>query len=326
MSVDLIRVRAMLAHAKSEAARARVVSEAARSHVEEVLTRLTFAREATSEALARLDRYFVHCSRDTPVGYEGTLVYREGTNHLWSRWERSSDDGGIPATRCGESATRREVAMLTAEMTEAIDTSSWFHTRNKPYLLLDTDFRIRAVNRAYEQVTAQPKLVGERIFDAFPDNPADATADGVANLSWSLESVFSRGTSDWMGIQRYDVPNPHERGAFRYKVWAPVNTAIRFDGATVAVLHHVQDITDVLAFTDTRSAADVLTELRAAATDLGQEFPDLSRQTVLGVLADSERVVLETLGHPDRGHARMLARLRLEAQAGRLARGENIIA
>lgn len=292
MSVDLVRVRGILAHAKSEAARARVVSESARGHLEEVLTRVAFAREATSEVLARLDRYFVHYSRNTPVGYEGILEYRPGT-------------------------ARREVARLTAEMTEAVNGAAWFQHRHKPYLLLDTDFRIRAVNRAYEQVTAQPKLVGERMFDAFPDNPADATADGVENLSWSLESVFSRGTSDWMGVQRYDVPKPHERGAFRYKIWAPVNTAIRFDGATVAVLHHVQDLTDVLTPTGSRSAADLLTELRSAATDLGREFPDLRRQTVLGVLADSRRVVLETLGHPDHAHARMLARLRLDARAER---------
>ena len=53
-----------------------------------------------------------------------------------------------------------------------------------PSLLLDPDLTIRAVNTAYSTAVRRPAddLVGMAMFEAFPDNPGDAEADGVANL------------------------------------------------------------------------------------------------------------------------------------------------
>ena len=106
--------------------------------------------------------------------------------------------------------------MLSPGLVAQIEQSPWFQAPWAPYLLVDADLRIRAVNRAYEQATAHPRawLAGERLFEVFPDNPADPVADGVANLSKSLEFVFRRGTRHWMGVQRYDVPDLADRGAF----------------------------------------------------------------------------------------------------------------
>jgi nitrogen-specific signal transduction histidine kinase len=77
--------------------------------------------------------------------------------------------------------------MPSARQASAIEESTWFQTRWAPYLLVDADLRIRAVNTAYEHVSAHPRdsLVGERLFDVFPDNPANPEADGVANVSAS---------------------------------------------------------------------------------------------------------------------------------------------
>ena len=48
-----------------------------------------------------------------------------------------------------------------------------------------------------------------------------------------------------MGVQRYDVPDPRNRGEFVVKVWAPVNSPIIDGGRTIAALHHVEDVTDL---------------------------------------------------------------------------------
>lgn len=209
--------------------------------------------------------------------------------------------------------------MLSAALVDRIETSGWFRASSAPYLLVDGDRRIRAVNTAYEQATAHPRrhLVGERLFDVFPDNPAAPAADGVANLSRSLDRVFSRGSRHWMGVQRYDVPDLRERGSFIYKVWAPVNSPVKDGGRTVAVLHHVKDVTAVLDRADEGTATPSgLDNLQVATDALWRQFPDVPREAVLGILTHSQRVVIETLGAPDAERAEELARLRLETQAG----------
>ncbi|HET6817376.1 MAG TPA: ANTAR domain-containing protein [Mycobacteriales bacterium] len=138
-------------------------------------------------------------------------------------------------------------------MTEAIvavAAAPVFEATAAPYAILDRQLKIRAVNRAYEAATGHLRsdLLGEEMFVAFPDNPNDPHADGVRRLSASLHHVFTRGTRHYMGVQRYDVRDTDTAGRFRYKVWTPVNSPIRDEaGRCAAVLHHVEDVTDLFA-------------------------------------------------------------------------------
>jgi hypothetical protein len=204
--------------------------------------------------------------------------------------------------------------VVTAEIISQIEGSAWFHARWAPYLVVDLDLRIRAVNAAYAGVTGRSTraLVGERLFDAFPDNPAEPGADGVANLSTSLDRVFTNGKRHWMGVQRYDVPDVRDPSVFVYKVWAPLNSPIRVRGETLAVLHHIQDVTHVLS----ENGPHGTKELMAAVGRLSRQFPDLSREAVTGVLTDSNRIVARALGMPRAHPAEALARLRLEVLSG----------
>ena len=132
----------------------------------------------------------------------------------------------------------------------AIGVSPVFYETVAPYLLLDSDLRIVAANPAYAAATSRPReeLVGAYIFDAFPDNPADPAADGVAKLQASLEQVLRRSRRHRMHIQRYDVPGRTPDEDFVRKYWSPVNTPVPDDrGRTVGVLHHVEDVTTVWA-------------------------------------------------------------------------------
>lgn len=165
-------------------------------------------------------------------------------------------------------------------------------------------------------VTSRRLMIGEQLLEVFPDNPGDPAADGVASLSSSLERVFSGGSRHWVGVQRYDVPDRYERGLFIYKAWAPVNTPVKDDGVTVAVLHHVEDITAVFSRADGDSVvAARWAQLRADAQALGSRFPRLPPEVVLGVLAHSHRVVVQA-GVRNATQAKKLATLRLEALAG----------
>ena len=111
------------------------------------------------------------------------------------------------------------------------------------YLLLTPNLTIAGANDAYlaATFTRRDDIVGCDMFDVFPDNPDDATADGVAQLSASLLHVVEHGAAHTMGLQRYDVRDPD--GRYHEKWWQPVNIPV-FDAARlVHVLHHVQDVT-----------------------------------------------------------------------------------
>ena len=79
----------------------------------------------------------------------------------------------------------------------AAATSPIFTATAAPYLLLDANLNIQAANDAYLQATRRERdeLIGEHMFDAFPDNPADESATGVRNLHASLDRVSACGGS-----------------------------------------------------------------------------------------------------------------------------------
>jgi len=120
-----------------------------------------------------------------------------------------------------------------------------FDAAPTPYLVLDPSLTIVAVNDAYlaATMTSRESLVGKPIFAAFPDNPEDGTADGVANLRRSLETALATGKPDAMALQRYDIPL--DGGRFEERYWSPINTPILAEDGTIThLIHRVQDVTE----------------------------------------------------------------------------------
>jgi PAS domain-containing protein len=114
------------------------------------------------------------------------------------------------------------------------------------FLLLDPGpgLHIVDLNASYEAATLVKKVavVGERLFDVFPDNPADPLADGVNNLYRSLCSVAETGRPHAMAIQRYDIRDAD--GRFQTRYWQPVNAPIFSDGGKLLyILHSIEDVT-----------------------------------------------------------------------------------
>lgn len=212
----------------------------------------------------------------------------------------------------------RDVPTVSDRLLDAVGNAQWFSEGHEPYLVVDTELRIRAVNAAYERATGRPRptLVGELLFDAFPDNPADPEANGVANLGASLETVFSRGARHWMGVQRYDVPNPLHSRAFVEKVWVPVNSPLMEDGRTVAALHHVEDVTPLFRGAGPLEGDRPVQNLEATARALQQRFPLAPYKAILGALAHANCVVMHVIGSPHVEAAARLASLQLEIRFG----------
>lgn len=130
-------------------------------------------------------------------------------------------------------------------MPDAPDFRRLFDSNLSPLLVLTPDFVIVEVNRAYLTATRTDRgIVGRPVFDVFPDNPEDPSADGVANLRRSLETVVASGRTDTMALQRYDIPTS-EPGVFAERYWSPVNAPVLDDeGRVTHLIHRVEDVTE----------------------------------------------------------------------------------
>src|SRR5687768_4120272 len=105
-----------------------------------------------------------------------------------------------------------------------MDYAALFAATPSPYLVLGPDLVIVEVNRAYLEATGRSResLIGQYVFDAFPDNPGNPDADGVRNLSASLRRVLATRQPDTIALQRYDIPIMGRPGEFEERWWSPV--------------------------------------------------------------------------------------------------------
>ena len=95
-------------------------------------------------------------------------------------------------------------------------------------------------------MTEREAIVGRYLFDVFPDNPDDPSADGVAKLSASLTRVARQLQTDTMADQHYDIRRPDDQGGgFEVRYWSPMNSPVLDpDGNLVYIIHRVEDVTD----------------------------------------------------------------------------------
>lgn len=136
---------------------------------------------------------------------------------------------------------------IGAGLVAGLDFQRLFAAVSAAFLVLAPDaprFTIREVNMAYLTATKRTRdeLIGRGLFEAFPDNPDDVGATGVANLRASLERVLATRQPDAMPVQKYDIPRPE--GGFEERWWEPVNTPVLDDAGELArIVHHVTDVT-----------------------------------------------------------------------------------
>src|ERR1700733_13542177 len=79
---------------------------------------------------------------------------------------------------------------------------------------LTPDLKIVAVSDAYLRatMTRRDQILGKGVFEVFPGNPDDPSADGARNLRASLERVLFGRIPDAMPIQKYDIRKPADEG------------------------------------------------------------------------------------------------------------------
>ena len=121
----------------------------------------------------------------------------------------------------------------------------------KPYMAVDAGpgLHILIINDAYAHATmiTPARVLGKPLFEIFPDNPDDPSADGVSSLYASLRIAGETRKPHAMEVQRYDVRAPD--GLFVERYWRPLNTPmLDADNRLLYLLHHVEDVTREVLF------------------------------------------------------------------------------
>jgi len=119
-----------------------------------------------------------------------------------------------------------------------------FNAQPGATLLLSPDWVIVGASDDYlaATLTERASLVGQHIFDAFPDNPETPEANAVANVRASLETVLATKQAHEMAPQHYDVPDRTQPGRFIERYWQPRHTPV-LDAQGQFIIQSVQDIT-----------------------------------------------------------------------------------
>src|SRR5664279_2752889 len=132
------------------------------------------------------------------------------------------------------------------------------------YLVLAADLTIVAVSDAYLRVTMTERdsILGRGIFDVFPDNQENPAADGVKNLSASLNRVLKNHAPDAMAVQRYDIRRPEsEGGGFEERYWSPINSPVLGHDQQISyIIHRVEDVTEFVRLQRAETEQHRLTE------------------------------------------------------------------
>jgi len=164
------------------------------------------------------------------------------------------------------------------------------------YLVLDPRLVIIGASDAYLKatMTQRDQVLGHGIFEIFPDNPNDPSADGVRNLRASLNRVLLHRVSDPMPVQKYDIRKPvSEGGAFEVRYWSPVNSPVFAEnGELLYIIHRVEDVTEFIRLKQLGTEQEKLTEeFRVRAQRMEAEVYDRERQ-----LEEANRNRLESIG------------------------------
>ena len=175
----------------------------------------------------------------------------------------------------------------TSDNSNELDYRALFSTTPSSLLVLDRGFVIAEANDAYcrATMTKRSEIIGRPLFDVYFDNPNDPAADGVRNLRTSLGRVLKFRRSDAMAVQKHDIRMPD--GGFEPRCWNLLNTPILGDDGEVRwIIHHVEDVTDLVRIKGEGVARDKLAHDQQLVID---EQQTVKRELAETHLADTQK-------------------------------------
>ncbi len=159
----------------------------------------------------------------------------------------------------------------------AADFKTLFEAAPGLFLVLDPELTIVAASDAFLRAAMVERgaIVGRALFDAFPDNPEQPEASGLAGLRASLHRVLRDRAPDVVAPRRFDIRRPD--GSFEPRYWSAFNCPVLApDGALRWIIHRIEDVTEVAL-------------LRQAEADRGASL--LEQRTVIAQLSAANQAL-----------------------------------
>jgi two-component system, sensor histidine kinase len=122
-----------------------------------------------------------------------------------------------------------------------------FEAQAEAGFIVSQDLRILGVTDSLlkETLTIRESIVGQYVFDVFPDNPGAPDASSTATLKEVFQQVFTEGEPYKLEAQRYDIADPENTGSFIERYWN-TNTIpiLNEEGEVACILHKTINITE----------------------------------------------------------------------------------
>ncbi len=127
------------------------------------------------------------------------------------------------------------------------DYKALFEQSSALELVVDTDFTIIAASDELLKATKTERknMIGKKIFEAFPDNPNDATAKGESAIRASFNRVMETKKTDTLPVTKYGIPKSGSPNEFEAKYWKPVHSPVFDEFNNVKyIIQWVVDVTE----------------------------------------------------------------------------------
>ena len=179
-----------------------------------------------------------------------------------------------------------------------LDFKSLFEAAPGSYLVLDPDLVIVAASDAYLETTGtvREEILGRKLFEVFPGDPAEEGLPGDGAMRASLERVLRDRVADAMEVQRQDVQVP---GAVEVRYRSPVNLpVIGPDQELAYIIHRLEDVTQFVRLNEQglREAKEEADRANTAKSEYLSRMSHELRTPLNAILGFAQLLELEDLG------------------------------
>lgn len=168
------------------------------------------------------------------------------------------------------------------EQSLQIDYKTLFDDLPERYVVMEAKpgYTMIAANDAYLSVTGKTyeQVIGNGMFEVFPDTSERARRTGKGELEASFEKVITTQVPDSTGVIRYDLKDEHGKMQVRY--WQATHYPILQDEQVVAILQSTADVTDIVTSNEELKLANIKLEEAKSAGLVGSWSWDIAKDIV----------------------------------------------
>lgn len=169
-----------------------------------------------------------------------------------------------------------------------MDYEAIFNSLPTPYMVMDREFDIVAMNEAYLDATMRSResLIGENVFSAFP-----AEEESRRILQDSFERVRDQGIVDVLPVLPYAIAG---KQGVEHRSWSCTHVPIRGeDGKVAFVLQNTQDISQWQQSRELADLSKVAADLSESDGCRRQEMVQVLNQTLLATTHHLRRLFMD---------------------------------